>query len=518
VWDAELQTLLLAHDPLGRHPVFYAHTREAIWFGSNVLALAASPFVSNRPNRLSLAFAAIALWPEAGETFFADISRLRAGHYLEVSQTGSTRLQKYWDPLPDGDDEWLTEREALDGFEPALMRAVNRCMEMDPDGIMLSGGVDSVTVAALATNHRKAHRQPPLVAFSGRPDVPLLQEEHMQSLAADALGLPHVVTRTGEWTRNRDDIELSLQVTPELPAPSRIYWVGTYMAFYRTALSHGLRVLLTGSGGDNWLAVADVHAADLIRRLRFIELSRFIGAAARTGGSNYPRAMKRLVWYGGIRPLLDSLAARAFPRQKAALHRRSAVAIMPSWLCPDERFRADFLDRWLARRTPGLDHQGRVPRNYYQHSLQSAVNPHIYYEFETAFHVDALCGIRLLSPYHDADLVQFFNRIPPAVLVHGNKYKGLLRPVVERHLPGLGFAQQRKDYPQQATDLDLKNLRAGILRAWPTFDFATLQRLELVDAGVKGCELACAPTHPMSALVRMFALMSAEIWTRAHAS
>ena len=516
--DADADRLILARDPLGRHPLFYSVGSKAIWFGANVLTLASSGEVSNRPNRLSLALAAMTLWPAAGETFFADIKRLRPGHYLEVAADRTTREQKYWDPLPQSDSEWLSEREVHESFEPALVRAVSRCMTLAPDGIMLSGGVDSVTVAALATRFRQAHAQSPLVAFSGRPDEPMLQEEHMQSRAADALGLPHVVTRTSEWTRNRNDIDVSLEVTPELPGPSRIYWVGTYMGFYRTAAAHDLRVLLTGSGGDNWLAVADVHAADLMRRLQLSELARFIGAAARTGGSSYSVAMKRLVWRGGIRPLVDSCATRHVPGTKARFHRTRAEAAVPEWLCPDAALRRDLVEHLAHRRTPGLDAEGRFPRNYYQHSLAAVDNPHLYHEFETAFHVDALCGLRLLSPYHDADLVRFFTRIPPPVLVHGNKYKGLLRPVVEKYLPGLGFGGQRKDYPARASDLDLKDLRAGVTAAWPTFRFQKLIDMDLVHPRVMRDEAERIPAHRLESLVRMFALMSAETWISAHTS
>ena len=170
--DAGTDRLLLGHDPLGRHPVFYSSGARTIWFGSNVLTLAASGEVSNRPNRLSLALAAMTLWPAAGETFFADIKRLRPGHYLLVAQDGTTREQRYWDPLPQSEAEWLSEREVLDSFEPALNRAVARCMQFTPDGIMLSGGVDSVTVAALATTYRREHAQSPLVAVSGAPTSP----------------------------------------------------------------------------------------------------------------------------------------------------------------------------------------------------------------------------------------------------------------------------------------------------------------------------------------------------------
>jgi asparagine synthetase B (glutamine-hydrolysing) len=516
IWDAARRRLFVAHDPLGHHPVFYSRGQRATWFSANVLALAASGMASNRPNRLSLLFAAITLWPEAGDTFFADIRRLRVGSYLEISSDGTTTERQYWNPLPETDSEYLSEREVLDGFEPGLIRAVDRCMQFAPDGIMLSGGVDSVTIAALATRCGRTHGQPPLVAFSGRPDTPLLQEEQMQTRAAEALGLPHIITHTSEWTRHRNDIEVSLEVTPELPGPSRIYWVGTYMGFYRTAAAHGLHVLLTGSGGDNWLSVADTHAADLIRGLRVTQLANLVMAAARTGGAGYAAAMKKVFWHGGLRPLVDSCAAVVAPGRKHAFHRARAEAMMPPWLCPDGNLRREFLDRWLQRRTPALDRNGRFPRSYYLQAVGGVDNPHLYHEFEVAFHVDAACGLRLLSPYHDADLVRFFTRIPPALLLHDGKYKGLLRPLVEKYVPGLGFGQQRKHYPKHAFDIDLANLRAGVSKAWPAFDFAALRRLDLVDSSVVAHEAERVASHPFVPLVRMFALMSAETWTAGH--
>jgi asparagine synthetase B (glutamine-hydrolysing) len=517
IWDGATRVLRVAHDALGRHPVFYAATRAGVWFGSNVLRLAASGAVPARPNRLSLALTALTLWPEGGDTFFEGIHRVRPGHYLEVRE-GDVREVKYWQALPSSSDEWLGEREVLEQFEPKLLTAVGRCMQMEPGGLMLSGGVDSVTIGALATEYGRLHGGRRLVALSGRSDVPagrtvqFPMEEEMQSRAAEALGMRHVVSRTSEWTGGVDDVTSSLEVSPDLPGPSRIYWVGTYMAFYRLAVSHGLDVMLTGSGGDNWLAVSDTHAADLIRRGRLGELKRFVAAAAGTGGARYRRAMKRLVWHGGLKPLLDTATARVLPHTKARFHRRRAEQLMPEWLCPDPALRTEVLDHWLARRVPSLTADGRVPKNYYQHSLESATNAYLFYEFETVFHIDAMCGIQLLSPYHDQDLVAFFSRIPPPVLVRGNRYKGLLRPVVEKYLPGRGFDTQRKDYPRSSQNLTQDNLRRDVERAWPHFTFDTLAGLGVVDRPMAQRDATRIPVHDHGALVRLFALMSAERW------
>src|SRR5262245_39689719 len=52
VWDAQSRRLLIGHDQLGRHPVFYATPPGVVWFSPNILALTSSGHVSRRPNRL----------------------------------------------------------------------------------------------------------------------------------------------------------------------------------------------------------------------------------------------------------------------------------------------------------------------------------------------------------------------------------------------------------------------------------------------------------------------------------
>ena len=69
LWDGRSRTLLLGHDALGRHPVFYVVDANDVWFAANILALTRSGRVPTRPNRLSLALSALAFWPEAGQTY-----------------------------------------------------------------------------------------------------------------------------------------------------------------------------------------------------------------------------------------------------------------------------------------------------------------------------------------------------------------------------------------------------------------------------------------------------------------
>lgn len=514
IWDASARRVLLGHDAVGRHPAFYALEGGTLWFGSNVLALASSGCVPRRPNRLSVALTALGHWPDAGQTFFERIRRVRPGHYLEVT-AGHVTEHKYWDPIPEDDDPWLPDQEVIEEFEPALMRAVSRCMALGPQGIMLSGGVDSVTVAALAADYSTQLGTAPIVAVSGRTDGELAGEERMQSSVAEALRMRHLVSTTSEWTKGRDDVSLSLEITDQLPGPSRIYWVGTYTSFYRQTAAQGLDVLLTGSGGDNWLSVAEPHAADLIRGLRLGELYRFVQTAMATGGLSPRVAARRILWHGGIRPIVDTLATQLVPGPKQRYHRRRWFAHLPAWLGSDESFKEQLVSNLINRRTPALSAAGRAPRSYYQHSVRSN-NPYLHHEFETAFHMEGTCGLRLLSPYHDRELVHFFNRISPRVLLHGNRHKGLLRPVVARRLPGLGFESQKKAYAPAWEARHLRDLRQSIARLWPAERFEALADLGIVDSGAVAGETNAIGTYGFTDLVRLFGLMSAERWIRVH--
>lgn len=370
-----------------------------------------------------------------------------------------------------------------------------------------------MTIAALVTKYCRDNARPPLVALSGQTDE-LLHEWDMQTRSAAALGMPHVVRRKSAWTLDRNEVELSLEVIPQLPGPSRIYWVGSAMGFFREAANSNLHTLLTGSGADNWLSVSESHAADLLRRFRFGELRGFIRAETGTGGMSYQSAARQLLWHGAVRPLVDSIAMLTVPGTKARYHRRRAAGAVPSWLCPDAELRTQLIDHLATWRIPSLDAAGRLPKSYSRQSL-AASNQYVYYEYETTFHVERLCGLRVLVPYHDASLVQFLRRIPPRALLHENKYKGLLRPVVERHLPGLGFGKQRKEYPKPGQDLVFQTLRDGVSKAWSAHGFQTLSALKVIEPGLLRRDVGQTSTDS-GELVRMFSLMSAEIWSAFH--
>ena len=144
------------------------------------------------------------------------------------------------------------------------------------------------------------------------------------------------------------------------------------------------------------------------------------------------------------------------------------------------------------------------------------MNPYFQYQFEVGFHVESACGLRLLSPYHDKRVVRFLNSIPPEVLLHGESYKGMLRPVAETRLPALGLGAQRKVYGTGVREAQQLELQRGVGAAWPRHSLERLSALGVVDATAARRRFASLSGGGFSEFVRMYALMSGDRWLAAH--
>ena len=159
VWDRDAETLLAARDPLGLYPLFFSDGPDRLVFSNSIDALTRQPDVSSAVNLPSIVDHLRHRWPYTDETFFEKVRRVPAGHALE-SQRGRLRVWRYWDPLPpDMKIDWVREDE-LGHFDELLEQAVERCRGRRPTGIFLSGGLDSVSIAAVAAGSARTEGGP----------------------------------------------------------------------------------------------------------------------------------------------------------------------------------------------------------------------------------------------------------------------------------------------------------------------------------------------------------------------
>ena len=154
LFDSRQQTVFLARDRAGEKPLFYHQANGVLRFASELKALLADPALSRRIDPAALdCYLAMGYVP-GDRCMLQGFNKLPPAHALLFDlQTGQAKISRYWQ-LPEleaASSRPVDETALLDELEALLEDAVRRQMVADvPVGVLLSGGVDSSLITAMA--------------------------------------------------------------------------------------------------------------------------------------------------------------------------------------------------------------------------------------------------------------------------------------------------------------------------------------------------------------------------------
>ena len=520
IWDSSREVLSCLRDPLGSYPMFYADGRQELLISTSVDVLLRQPHVSRDLNRAALADHLVDRYPRLEETCHEAVSRVPPGHVLKV--TGEDRRSyRYWDPQPDGPVNWLTPDE-VEQFDELLDRAVSRCLSVGPAGIFLSGGLDSVSVAAVAVERCRAEGLPVPWALSLDFPDPLANEEMVQRGVAAQLGLPHVVKPFFDATGPAGLLGPALALSSSLSAPLMNTWLPAYYELALEGKRRGCKGILTGGGGDEWLTVSPYLAADLLRDFDLTGFYRLWQSMRHSFKRSSFALLRSLVWTFGAQPLVVPPAQRfvkkVAPWALTLRHRLSpkpAAWIPPKWLAPDAALRRQF----AQRREEEHANRKQISESYYIREIRPALDHAVIsWELEEMFEVYQRAGVRTLQPFWDPDLVDMLYRTPPFLLIQDGLNKGLVRGSLARRFPELGFDRQRKI---EATTFYASLIYRNASEIWQqSGGLPTLATLDIIDEGRLRpiVERLLASRKEGSRAHRIWSVLNLETWARAHVS
>ncbi|HED04842.1 MAG TPA: asparagine synthase (glutamine-hydrolyzing), partial [Candidatus Fraserbacteria bacterium] len=247
IWDGRRKKLYLARDRLGIKPLYYYYQEGNFAFGSELKALREYPYFEAEIDLESLYDYLQFQYVPTPRAIYRNTYKLTPGHYLALDLAGGLEERCYWDPIErfrslSGAGQQLSEAEALAQLEELLQSSVRYRMISDvPLGVLLSGGIDSSTVAALM--QRLSDR--PIQTFSiGFSEASYNEAHHAQAIAR------HLGTEHHELYVSPREAQ---SVIPQLPlfydepfADSSA--IPTYLV---AKLARGqVKVALSGDGGD----------------------------------------------------------------------------------------------------------------------------------------------------------------------------------------------------------------------------------------------------------------------------
>jgi asparagine synthase (glutamine-hydrolysing) len=293
LWDNTRQILLLARDPYGIKPLYYADDGRTVAFASTVKALLASGTVPRDPDAAGIVgFYLFGSVPEPFTTYRA-IRTLSAGSSTSFSTQGAKQPSRYFSIAQryregdEGDRLKSNEVEAL--FREALTDSVRHHLIADvPVGAFLSAGVDSgALVGLMGDAGQRAIRTITVTydEFDGSPS----DEAPLASHVARFYGTKHTIRRVGSVEFQHD----LPGIIEAMDQPS-IDGINTWFVS-KAARELGLKVAISGVGGDELLGGYTTFRS-LPRRVAMLSLPSQIPGA----GTAFELIMKTAVKLGAI--------------------------------------------------------------------------------------------------------------------------------------------------------------------------------------------------------------------------
>lgn len=253
IWDAEQRNLHLVRDRLGVKPLYYAWDGSRLFFGSEIKSILASGEIPRRMNPRALWDYLTFRYVPGPYSIWKNIYKLPPAHRLRLAPgMKMPEITRWWDipychPSRQESDAVFDEE-----FNDLLDKSVRLRMLADvPVGILLSGGLDSSTVAALAMRHATAPIKTFSVAFSGAEHI---DERPFAGRVAKHLGTDHHEVVIGQQEFCDSLSELVYHTDEPLADLASI----PLLHVCRLAQSQ-VKVVLSGEGSDEILGGYDLE-------------------------------------------------------------------------------------------------------------------------------------------------------------------------------------------------------------------------------------------------------------------
>src|SRR3989344_3503165 len=466
LFDTQEQSLLIATDPFGKKPLFYASSGDIFLFASEPKAILASGDISPSADLDALAQYALHEYCPSPSSGFQDIKTIGAGNYMNISSFGMDE-KKWWNTQTVPKLE-MSFTQAMRRFDDLLAQAVARRMVADvPVGLFLSGGLDSSTIAWYM---RKLRPQEPIYSCSIGFESKSFNEDDVASRVASHFSFSHESIKFTPETF----LQSLREIVPLMDIPFADVSLLPTHAVSKLARKH-MKVVLDGDGSDELLGGYGTFAAyELAEELRFIpkEVFRAMLFAAHAllpvshdyfslefkiksflRGVSYPPERNLQVWLGAFtdREIIKLMTPRA--RQVLADVLRAVDTAVP----PDI---ADSFDR------ASLYH------------LFTYLHRDILVKIDRA---TMAVGLEARTPFLDADVAEFLLRLPASY----KRNKRILRELMKDRLPEEVIRRKKQGFgvPTSAWFADdllpfvKRTLSQDRIEEVGVFEYSTVRRL-----------------------------------------
>jgi len=502
IWDADRTALLLARDALGVKPLYYRADSRSFAFASEIKALLPLTGALGPLDAVALQRYLTFLWCPGEGTPARAVRKLPPGEFIWI-RNGQITERSRWYRLPvfRSVPAALDQHASIRGTEQRLRAAVHRQMVADvPVGAFLSGGLDSSSVVAFAREINPDIRCF-TIEMAGGSEEGATDDLPYAKKAAQHLGVQLEVVRIDPMQMAADLEHMVTQLDEPLadPAPLNVLYIS------RLARERGMKVLLSGAGGDDLFTGYRRHRAVMAERLW-----AWLPAPMRGGLTRATRLLdQRSAWARRL--------GKAF--EGAALEGDARLVNYFRWVRREDLtalYSAEFRSAvgTAEAAAPMLDFLAELPSSVAPLDRMLALEQRFFLADHNLTYTDKMsmfAGVEVRVPFLDLDLVEFAQRIPLRFKQRGSEGKWVLKKAMEPHLPREVIYR-----PKSGFGAPLRRWMRVELREWlaDVLGEASLRRRGLFDPAAVQKLIKANDAGAVDASYTLLSLVCVELWCR----
>jgi asparagine synthase (glutamine-hydrolysing) len=433
LWDSRRRKLLVARDRFGEKPLYWAVFENTLLFASEPKVLLANPAVKSSLNLQALRQYLSFDYVPAPLTIYQGINKLPAAHTLTL-EDGKIETRSYWCLSYETKNPPPTEAEAAEQLRELLADSVRMRLVSDvPLGVLLSGGVDSSTIAALAVRASSDAVKTFSISFAESS----FDESWYARAVAKFLGTDHHEERLSANLAANLVGEIGSWMDEPFSDPSL---VPTYL-LSRFTRKH-VTVALGGDGGDELFAgypmyrghrwAENYSKVPRVVRARVIEpligllpvktknLSFDYKATRFIAGTKYDRVARHHVWFGSFNPAEQEelLTPEVLRNSDGDIYRQARLML-------NECDSSDVVEQMQSLDT----------RLYLAEDILTKVD-----------RASMAVSLEVRAPFLDPRVAEFAASLPANYKLRGRKTKYILKRAIEDFLPPFVTRRGKKGF------------------------------------------------------------------------
>jgi len=395
IWDEVESSVFCACDHFGIRPLYYVQTNNCFLFASEVTALLVHPQVKRTLNETAIGdFLMFGCPMDSDMSIYQYIHKLPGGNRLEIRGTSPAARKTYWQLDEPEVAPRLTEEEYAQEFHAIFCEAVKDRVRTNNIAVEMSGGMDSTSIAAVATSYMKFNGNT-VNAYTStcQPLIPEDCEAHFADLVAKFIGIPITYSNLGNAYLFSSDEDSELATDQPCPSQNIAYSHKSLTEMTRK----GAKIITSGFMGDALFPDPGEYYIQLLQK------------------GEIGRLATELYFHLKFHKTIRSLGLRRLfsPR------RVSRILPFPSWIDAEFAQRTNLEERWDKHWEIYIktDSKSQLGRPWLTHHFR-------------AYEVLNL-PLRVVYPFLDIRLVEYAMTLPNFI----KHNKRILRKAMHKQLP-----------------------------------------------------------------------------------